>query len=129
MNNPESSRPSSFEEIELIINEIKEEGQLEGILLAFKDGGLISGVGSNGHDRNQFSAMCTSVLKSAEGLGQTFGETNVGKIITELEGQSIVIVKCNKKTYLVLFFNDDSKVDVITNALDGYVEKIVTALK
>ena len=129
MNNNKPSSPYSFKNINILVDEIKEQGNLKGVLLAFKDGGLISKVGGDSIDSNQFSAMCASVLKSAEGLGQTFGEGKVGKIITELEDQSIIIVKCNEKTYLVLFFKDDSKVDFITKNLDGYIQKIITALK
>ena len=129
MSNNESSGSYSLKNVELIIDEIKEQGNLHAALLAFKDGGIISEVGENGRDRNQFSAMCASVLKSAEGLGQTFGEGTVGKIITELEDQSIIIVKCNEKMYLVLFFKHDTKVDFITQNLDGYIQKIITALK
>ena len=129
MNNNEPSGPYSFKNVELIVDEIKEQGNFHAALLAFKDGGIISEVGGDGRDSNQFSAMCASVLKSAEGLGQTFGETTVGKIITELEDQSIIIIKCSEKTYLVLFLKHDTKVDFITKNLDGYIQKIIIALK
>ena len=129
MNHNEPSRPYSIKNLELIVGEIKERGNLHAALLAFKDGGIISEVGGDAQDSNQFSAMCASVLKSAEGLGQTFGEGNVGRIITELEDQSIIIVKCSEKTYLVLFFKQDTEVDFITKNLDGYIQKIITALQ
>jgi predicted regulator of Ras-like GTPase activity (Roadblock/LC7/MglB family) len=129
MNYNEPSSSNSFKNVELIVDEIKDQGNLQAALLAFKDGGIISEVGGNGRDINQFSAMCASVLKSAEGLGQTFGEENVGKIITELENQSIMIVKCSEKMYLVLFFKLDTKVDFITKNLDDYIQKIITALQ
>ena len=129
MSNNEPSGPYSIKNVELIVDEIKDQGNLHAALLAFKDGGIISEVGGNGRDSNHFSAMCASVLKSAEGLGQTFGEGTVGKIITELEDQSIIIVKCNEKTYLVLFFKHDTKVDFITKNIDGYIQKIINALQ
>lgn len=129
MNNNKPSSPYSFKNINILVDEIKEQGNLKSVLLAFKDGGLISKVGGDALDGNQFSAMCASVLKSAEGLGQTFGEGKVGKIITELEDQSIIIVKSSEKTYLVLFLKNDSNVDFITKNLDGYIQKIITALK
>ena len=124
MTHNEPSRPHSIKNVEPIVSEIKERGNLHAALLAFKDGGIISEVGGDARDSNQFSAMCASVLKSAEGLGQTFGEGNVGRIITELEDQSIIIVKCSEKTYLVLFFKQDTEVDFITKNLDGYIQKI-----
>jgi len=129
MNHNKPSHPHSIKNVELIVGEIKERGNLHAALLAFKDGGIISEVGGDDRDSNQFSAMCASVLKSAEGLGQTFGEGNVGRIITELEDQSIIIVKCSEKTYLVLFFKQDTEVDFITKNLDGYIQKIITALQ
>ena len=129
MNHNKPSHPHSIKNVELIVGEIKERGNLHAALLAFKDGGIISEVGGDDRDSNQFSAMCASVLKSAEGLGQTFGEGNVGRIITELEDQSIIIVKCSEKTYLVLFFKHDTEVDFITKNLDGYIQKIITALQ
>ena len=129
MNNNEPSSSYSIKNVELIIDEIKEQGNLHAVLLAFKDGGIISEVGGDDRNSNQFSAMCASVLKSAEGLGQTFGEGTIVKIITELEDQSIIIVKCSEKTYLVLFFKQGTKVDFITKNLDGYIQKIITALQ
>jgi len=129
MNNNAPSTPYSLKNMNILLDEIKEKGNLKNVLLAFRDGGLISEVGEDGLDRIQFSAMCASVLKSAEGLGQTIGEGKIGKIITELEDQSIIIVACNKKVYLVLFFKNDSKVEVITDLLDGYIKTISTALK
>jgi len=129
MNNNAPSTPYSLKNMNILLDEIKEKGNLKNVLLAFRDGGLISEVGEDGLDRIQFSAMCASVLKSAEGLGQTIGEGKIGKIITELEDLSIIIVACNKKAYLVLFFKNDSKVEVITDLLDGYIKTISTALK
>ncbi len=129
MNNNTPTTPYSLKNMNILLDEIKEKGNLKNVLLAFRDGGLISEVGDDELDQIQFSAMCASVLKSAEGLGQTIGEEKLGKIIAELEDQSIMIVKCNIKAFLVLFFKDDSKVEFITNNLDGYIHKIITALK
>ena len=129
MNNNEPTGPYSLKNVNVLLDEIKEKGDLNGVLLAFRDGGLISEAGENGLDRKQFSAMCASVLESAEGLGQTIGEGKIGKIITELKDQSILMIKCNKKSFLVLFFKDDSKVSYITKNLDDYVQKIIIALE
>jgi len=128
MNDNEPISPYSHKNMDSLLGEIKEKGNLHGILLAFRDGGLISEVGEDGLNSIQFSAMCASVLESAEGLGKTIGEGKVGKIITELEEQSIIIVKCSKKTYLVLFFKDDSKVEFIKKNLDRYIQQLITAL-
>ena len=129
MTDNEPTSPHSLKNMDAILDEIKEKGHLKGVLLAFKDGGLISEVGDNGLDRSQFSAMCASVLESAEGLGQTIGEGKISKIITELEDQSILLVKCNVKTFLVLFFKSDSKISYVTKNLDGYIQRIITALE
>lgn len=129
MNNNETSSPHSLKNIDILLDEIKEKGNLKGVLLAFREGGLISDVGEDGLDSKQFSAMCASVLESAESLGQTIGDGKVGKIITELKDQSIIIVKCSTRIYLVLFFKDDSKVEFMTNSLNEYIQKIITTLK
>jgi len=129
MNNNKSTCPYSLKNIDILLEEIRERGNLKQVLLAFRDGGLISDVGTDEFESIQFAAMCASVLESAEGLGQTIGEDNTSRIITELEKQSIIIVKCSKKTFLVVILKADSKVEFITSDLHEYIIKIIATLE
>ena len=70
-----------------ILDQIKENGNLLGVLYAYRDGGLIA---ENFRDKinfDNFTSMCASVLESAVGLSRTMGDAKTGKIIAELETQ------------------------------------------
>ncbi len=129
MNKIESTSSDSSPLIKPLMEEILKKGNLKHVLLVLRDGRLLSEAGEGGFNRVQFSAMCASVLGSAEDLGQTIGDSKTSKIITELEEQSIIIFKCSKKTFLVIIFKDDSKIDFITSNLNEYITKITTAIE
>jgi len=69
--------------------------------------------------------MCASVLESATGLGRTMGDRKVNKIIAELEGQTIVIIECDEKTFLVFDINNESNFNIILENLEVYIRKII----
>ena len=92
MNNNKNQDLKNFEELNKILDELKEKGNLSGILLSYRDGELISARFDEDIDVKTFSAMSASVIGSAEGLGTTVGERKIGKIITELEEQTIILV-------------------------------------
>lgn len=108
-----------------ILDEMKELGNFKGVLLSTRDGGLMAeNIGGNA-DYNEFAAMCASVLESAEGLGKSFGVNKIGKIIAELEEQTIVIVECDTKSFLAFIIEKESKIDIVFDNLTNYYQKII----
>ncbi|MFX1411701.1 MAG: roadblock/LC7 domain-containing protein [Promethearchaeota archaeon] len=108
-----------------ILNEMKRLGKLEGLIFANRDGGLITQNVSKNVNIHEISSMCASVLESAENLGQTIRSEKLGKIITELDDKTIIIVKCDENTFLTLIINEESKIGLILDQLDKLIKKII----
>ena len=125
MNNSDSQESKKLEEVTLILDELKEKGNLLGVLLSFRDGELILDNFQEGKDMKTFAAMSASVIGSAEGLGKTIGDRTIKKIITELEEKTIITVGCGERIVVTLVINDESKVDQILSEIDEYLEKII----
>ena len=123
MNKSKLSQAQKFKKLELVLEEIKNLGKLKGVILADRDGGLITENLGEDKDYNMFSAMCASVLESAEGLGQIIGG-NVNKIITDLDEQTIVIIECENKTFLSFLIEKDSHFGLILDKIADYKQKI-----
>lgn len=121
------SNLEKIEEIKLILEEVKEKGDLLGIIYATRDGSLIFENIGNDFDGKKFSSMCASVLESATGLGQTIGNSKVSKIITELEEKTIIIVEVDDRTFLTLVAKAESQVNLILDHLPDFSKKL-TAL-
>jgi len=121
MNHPKSN---NFEDLILILEEIKEKAKLLGVILAAHDGNLIfENVGHN-FKGEKFSSMYASVVESATGLGQTLGNRKIKKIITELGNKTLITVECSDKTFLTLVVNNDSNVYKVLNDLQNYISKL-----
>jgi len=114
-----------LEIINSILNEMKRLGKLEGLIFANRDGGLITQNVSKNVNIHEISSMCASVLESAENLGQTIRSEKLGKIITELDDKTIIIVKCDENTFLTLIINEQSKIGLILDQLDKLIKKII----
>ncbi|MEJ2250410.1 MAG: roadblock/LC7 domain-containing protein [Candidatus Lokiarchaeota archaeon] len=106
-----------------ILTEIKNKGNLVGIILSTKDGRLIVKSLSE-KDMSEFIAMHASVLKSAENLGSSMDNRNISNIITELESKTILTKNCTPNTFLILIFDKKSKVDTLLKNLDKYIKQI-----
>ncbi len=123
MNESKLPQAQKFKKLELVLEEIKNVGKLKGVILADRDGGLITENVGEDRDYNEFSAMCASVLESAEGLGQNIGG-KVNKIITELDKQTIVIIKCENKTFLSFLIEKDSHFELVLKKISDFTQKI-----
>jgi len=108
-----------------IMNLIKNNGNLLGVLFAYRDGGLIAENFKEKIDFNNFTSMCASVLESAIGLSRTLGDKKTTKIIAELETQTIVITECDEKTFLVFNINKESNFNVLLEKMEDYIRKII----
>ncbi|MFX0042637.1 MAG: roadblock/LC7 domain-containing protein [Candidatus Hodarchaeota archaeon] len=115
----------NLEKLKLILDEMKNTGNLEGIFLAYRDGGLITENLNKNIDGNKFSSMCASVLESAEELGKTIEDKKIKKIITEIEKRSILIFKCDEKVFLTVIINEESKIGLIFDQLETYIQQIL----
>lgn len=123
MNEGKLSQAQKFYKLKQVLDEIKNQGRLKGVLLADRDGGLILENIEQDKDYNEFSAMCASVLESAEGLGKII-ESKINKIITELDRQTLVIIECEKKTFLAFLIEKDSNFGLILNKMVDYTQEI-----
>jgi len=121
----ESSEQQKVEDIQLIIDEIKKKGNLDGVLFSHKEGSLITDNLNAPLDKSVFSSMCASVLESASSLGKSSGGLILKKIITELESQIIIIIECSDETFLALFVNENSETKKILNDIKSYIRKII----
>jgi len=123
MNESKLSQAQKIKKLELVLAEIKNVGNLKGVILSDRDGGLISENVGEDKDYNEFSAMCASVLESAEGLGQNLGG-KVSKIIAELDEQTIVIIKCENKTFLSFLIEKDSHFGLVLKKISDFTQRI-----
>ncbi|MFW9952353.1 MAG: roadblock/LC7 domain-containing protein [Candidatus Thorarchaeota archaeon] len=94
------SESEKMEKLSHELSNLKSQGNLSGILFSERSGKLIKALYDNEFDFEEFSSMCASVLESALELGRAMGDKKVKKIITELEQKIIILLECDRKTFL-----------------------------
>ena len=125
MDGLELPKTEKIKKLTQIMNLIKDNGNLLGVLFAYRDGGLIA---ENFRDEiyfDNFTSMCASVLESAISLGRTMGDKKADKIIAELGTQTIVITECDEKTFLVFDLDYQSNFNVILEKMEDYIRKLI----
>lgn len=125
MDELELPKTEKVKKLAQIMDLIKENGNLLGVLYAYRDGGLIAENFKEKIDFDNFTSMCASVLESAIGLSYTMGDRKTAKIIAELGTQTIVITECDEKTFLVLNLNCESNFGVILEKMEDYIRKLI----
>lgn len=125
MNNPKSLDSEKAQRLNQLLEDLKREGNLAGILFSYREGNLITENIGKEFNSEEFSSMCASVLESAIGLNKTMNDKKLVKIIAELEKQTIIIVECDEKTFLALILNEESKVNSILENIEKYIRKII----
>ncbi len=125
MNEIELPKPQKIEKLNQILRDLKSKGRLLGVLFAYRNGGLIAKDFKEDIDFNIFTSMCASVLESATDLGRTMGDRKVNKIIAELEGQTLVIIECDEKTFIVFDIDYESNFSIILEKIEVYIRKII----
>lgn len=125
MNYMNHSNLDKFEELYQILDNIKNQGKLDGIIFAYRDGRLIVENIGDKFDSKKFISMCASVLESALGIGETVGNREIHKIIAEVAEKTILIFECDEKTFLTILVNKESNVNLILNKLNENVQKII----
>lgn len=125
MNDQDPSNFPNIEKLNFIINNIKEQGNLSGVILSHKDGRLIVENTEGRYNFNEFIPLIASALRSAEGIGDCVSGRKVKKIIAQLENISIMILKTKtKNAFLALIINEESFISPILKDLDNLSQKI-----
>lgn len=125
MNSMDHSNLQNFSELPLILDELKNNGKLDGVIFAFRNGNLIRESLKNELKNKEFVSMCASVLESAVGIGEAIGNQGINKIIVELEEKIVLIFECDNNTFLIIIINKDSKISYILSNLDEIIQKII----
>ena len=108
-----------------ILTDLKSQGNLIGVLFAERNGKVIYIVGEENFNYEEFSSMCASVLESASELSKAMGEKRIEKIITEVEDKIIIILECDKNTFLVLMANSESHTNKVLSKMENYIKKLL----
>ncbi len=125
MDELELPKTEKVKKLTQIMDLIKSNGNLLGVLFAYRDGGLIAENFKERIDFITFTSMCASVLESAVGLSRTLGDKKTTKIIAELDTRTIVITECDEKTFLVFNINKESNFNVLLEKMEDYIRKII----
>lgn len=125
MNYMNHSNLQKFDELYQILDDIKNQGNLEGIIFAYRDGGLIGENIGDKFDSKKFISMCASVLESALGIGETIGNREINKIVAEVAEKAILIFECDDKTFLTILVKKESNVNLILSKLNEIIQKII----
>lgn len=125
MNSMSHSNLQNQSELFQLINDLKTNGNLDGAIFAYRDGGLIIESLGNKVKGKELVSMCASVLESAVGIGDAIGSQKINKIIAELEGKTILIFECDTNTFLILIINRESDTSYIFNRLEELVQKMI----
>ncbi|MFX1479137.1 MAG: roadblock/LC7 domain-containing protein [Promethearchaeota archaeon] len=127
MNESSDNNNINSREVSLILDDLKENGKLTGVMLVNRNGEKIDEKIEEDIDSKILGSMCASVLESAIGLGETIGSQRVVKIIAELEENSLIIVEIKEiLSFLVLIVNKHSDVTFFLNLLDNYIQKLIS---
>ncbi len=114
-----------FGELPHLIDELRDKANLDGVIFAYRDGGIITENKGNELKDKDFVSMCASVLESAVGIGEAIGNQKINKIIAELEEKTILIFECDNNTFLILIINRESQISYIFNKLEGIIQRII----
>jgi predicted regulator of Ras-like GTPase activity (Roadblock/LC7/MglB family) len=128
MNDQNSSDFTKKEKLSSFLGKLKKEIGFTDILVSTKDGKkLVRKLETKFHSK-KFSAMCASVLRSAQDIGNAADDRNVDKIITRLEDKNIIIMNINKEFFMILICNENAKVKRFLDSKEKYLEKILSLL-
>jgi predicted regulator of Ras-like GTPase activity (Roadblock/LC7/MglB family) len=128
MNDQNSSDFPKKEKVSTFLRKLKEEIGFTDILISTKDSeSEITNLETKFHSK-KFSAMCASVLRSAQDIGNAADDRNVDKIITRLEDKNIIIMNINENFFMILVCNENAKVKRFLDSKEKYLEKILSLL-
>jgi len=111
-----------------VLNDLKQRGAFPGVLLAYKDGGLIHSIINEDIkplEVHELSSMCASVLESANNISAVIGEEKPKKIVAELRSYILIIVPCHKDVFLTFIIDENSHVFKILDSIEEHKKKIL----
>ena len=118
------SHSDKFREVYQIINKIKDEANLDGIIFANKDGELISENIGDELNSKKIASMSATVLESAVGIGDSIGNQKIKKIVAELEDKTLFILECDRSTFFIIIINRESHISYIMSKLEEMIQKV-----
>jgi len=125
MNERNLSDIPNIETLYEIIDDIKKNGNLSGVILSYKDGRLIVENTERNYNFSEFIPLIASALRSAEDMGSCVGDSKFKRIIAQLEKTSIMILKTKtKNAFLALIINEDSFIETILKDFDSLSKEI-----
>lgn len=111
--------------LDKLFSGLLEDYSISGIMCAYREGTYIYGKFTfEGLVGNEFAAMCASVLGSAEGLGDTIGESRFTEIITELDDYMVIITGCENNMYLASIVSNTVSTGPIMEKMHEIGQKI-----
>jgi len=116
------------EKLAQIFNQLKHDGKLQGILLAYRNGELILNNFSKdlkNLNGSELSSMCASVLEGANNLSKVIGEEGLNKVVAELNSYMLIIIECDKNVFLTLIADFESNVSIVLDQIEKIIEKII----
>jgi predicted regulator of Ras-like GTPase activity (Roadblock/LC7/MglB family) len=128
MNSKMINNSDKNEQLSQILNQLKQEGKFQGILLSHRDGELIfSSFNENFRNINgpELSSMCASVLEGANNLSKVVGEESLNKIVAELNSYMLFIIQCDKNVFLTIVADFKSYVSKILDQIEKIIKKII----
>lgn len=128
MNPIEPPNEKKLEKLNQILNNIKKQGRLKGVIFSYREGGVIAENFSEEYpdfNSDEYSSMCASVLESALVLGKNIGGKQFKKVIAELNRDTIIIIESDEKTFLSFILNEQSKINPILENIENYIRKII----
>ena len=125
MNYMNNSNLGKINEANQLLHELNQKANLDGIIFAYRDGGVIIKIIGDEFNSKNFTSMCASVLESAVGIGETMGNRKINKIITELAEKTIFIFECDIKTFLIMIVKKDSNINLIFSKLQEYIQSLI----
>ncbi len=125
MNYMNNSNSGKINEANQLLHELNQKANLDGIIFAYRDGGVIIEIIGDEFNSKNFTSMCASVLESAVGIGKTMGNRKINKIITELAEKTIFIFECDINTFLIMIVKKDSNINLIFSKLQEYIQSLV----
>ena len=113
--------------IEMLLEDIKENSEIENVTLVSRSGMHIAGeVPKNSH-RETFVAMSAILLGSAETATSEL-EDELSYVLVELKKSKILILNSGPSALLVTKLNRDSDIDEIIDYLEGPIKDIQESL-
>ena len=128
MNSEVGNGTDKKEQLFKILDQLKQEGKFQGILLSYRDGELIfSNLNKDlrNIDDSELSSMCASVLEGANNLSKVIGEESLTKVVAELNSYMLFIIQCDKNVFLTLISDYDSHVSHTLDNIEKIMKKII----